>query len=304
MHAMKTTSSQPLIPVLAVVGVGLIGGSFISALRHAGQVGHVIGVGRNAQTLARAQALGLIDEAASPEDAAARADLILLATPVGALPAVFAAIAPHLRPGTVVTDAGSTKQDVIAAAYKGLGARIDQFVPAHPIAGSDRQGPEAADAALYRGRTVILAPLAESRPADVELVRSVWRHCGAAVVQLTAETHDAVFASVSHLPHLLAFAYMNQVAAAPDAATRLALAGSGFRDFTRIAGSSPEMWRDIFISNRPALLAELEQVQAMLDTYRDALLTDDVARLEGLLGNASDTRRTWLPVAPTDFLDL
>jgi len=301
---MNAPSSPPLIPVLAVVGVGLIGGSFIAALRHAKQVGHVIGVGRNAQALARAQALGLIDEIASPADAATRADLILLATPVGALASVFEAIAPHLRPDTVVTDAGSTKQDVIAAARAGLGARIDQFVPAHPIAGSDRHGPEAADAALYRGRTVILAPLAENRPADIETVRTAWRHCGAAVVQLSAETHDAVFASVSHLPHLLAFAYMNQIAAAPDAATRLALAGSGFRDFTRIAGSSPEIWRDIFISNRPAVLNELAQVQAMLDTYRDALLAGDVTRLEALLGNASDTRRTWLPVAPTDFLDL
>ena len=151
---------------------------------------------------------------------------------------------------------------------------------------------------------MILAPLAENRPAYIETVRTAWRHCGAAVVQLTAETHDAVFASVSHLPHLLAFAYMNQVAAAPDAATRLALAGSGFRDFTRIAGSSPEIWRDIFTSNRSAVLNELAQVQAMLDTYRDALLAGDVAKLEALLGNASDTRRTWLPVAPTDFLDL
>lgn len=301
---MNAPSSPPLIPVLVVVGVGLIGGSFIAALRHAKQVGRVIGVGRNAQALARAQALGLIDEIASPAEAAARADLILLATPVGALPSVFEAIAPHLRPGTVVTDAGSTKQDVIAAARAGLGARIDQFVPAHPIAGSDRHGPEAADAALYRGRTVILAPLAENSPDDIEMVRTAWRHCGAAVVQLTAETHDAVFASVSHLPHLLAFAYMNQVAAAPDAATRLALAGSGFRDFTRIAGSSPEIWRDIFVSNRPALLNELAQVQAMLDTYRDALLAGDVVQLEALLGKASDTRRTWLPVAPTDFLDL
>jgi prephenate dehydrogenase len=302
--AMNKTSTEPLIPVLAVVGVGLIGGSFIAALRHAGQVGRVLGVGRNAQTLARAQALGLIDEVATPAEAAAQADLILLATPVGALPAVFEAIAPHLRPGTIVTDAGSTKQDVIAAARAGLGERIAQFVPAHPIAGSDRHGPESADAALYAGRTVILAPLPENRPADVETVRSAWRHCGAAVVQMDAAAHDAVFASVSHLPHLLAFAYVNQVAAAPDATTRLALAGTGFRDFTRIAGSSPEMWRDIFVSNRPALLAELAQVQAMLDSYRDALLTDDMARLEGLLGNAADTRRAWHPVTPTDFLDL
>lgn len=302
--AVNTTFAAPLIPVLAVVGVGLIGGSFIAALRRAGQVGRVIGVGRDAQSLARAHALGLIDETATLADAAARADLILLATPVGALPAVFEAIAPHLRPTTVVTDAGSTKQDVIAAARHGLGARIDQFIPAHPIAGSDRHGPDAADAELYRQRTVVIAPLAENRDADVATVRSAWAHCGARIVQMDAAAHDAIFASVSHLPHLLAFAYVNQVAAAPDAAMRLALAGSGFRDFTRIAGSSPEMWRDIFLSNRQALLSELAQVQAMLDTYRDALLAGDSPRLEGLLGNAADTRRSWQPAAPPDSLDV
>lgn len=300
----KPQTAAPLIPVLAVVGVGLIGGSFIAALRRAGQVGHVIGVGRSADALARAQALGLIDESASLADAAARADLILLATPVGALPAILATMAPHLRPATIVTDAGSTKQDVVAAARQGLGTRIDQFVPAHPIAGSDQHGPDAANASLYQSRTVVVAPLAENRAADVAFVERAWSLCGATVVRMTAEAHDAVFASVSHLPHLLAFAYVNQVAAAPDAAMRLALAGTGFRDFTRIAGSSPEMWRDIFLSNRQALLSELAQVQAMLDRYRDALLAEDATRLDTLLDDAASTRRGWRPAAPPENLEV
>jgi prephenate dehydrogenase len=302
--ATHPSPSAPLIPVLAVVGVGLIGGSFIAALRRAGQVGRVIGVGRNAQALARAQALGLIDDTASLADAAAQADLILLATPVGALPAIFDAITPHLRPGTIVTDAGSTKQDVVAAARQGMGDRIAQFVPAHPIAGSDRHGPDAADADLYQGRTVVVAPLVENRAADVAKVELAWVTCGAAVTRMDAAAHDAVFASVSHLPHLLAFAYVNQVAAAPDAAMRLALAGTGFRDFTRIAGSSPEMWRDIFLSNRQAILSELAQVQATLDAYRDALQADDVPQLDALLADASETRRGWRPAAPTDSLEV
>jgi len=297
-------ATAPSIPVLAVVGVGLIGGSFIAALRRAGHVGHVIGVGRNADALARAHALGLIDEAASPAEAAARADLMLLATPVGALPAVFESIAAHLRPDTIVTDAGSTKQDVIAAARRGLGAHIDRFVPAHPIAGSDRHGPDAADPALYQGRTVVVAALPENRADDVATVAQAWTTCGATVVNMDAAAHDAVFASVSHLPHLLAFAYVNQVAAAPDAAMRLALAGTGFRDFTRIAGSSPEMWRDIFLSNRQALLSELAQVQATLDSYRDAIQADDVPRLEAMLADASATRCGWRPAAPPESLEV
>jgi prephenate dehydrogenase len=302
--AKHPSSTSPLIPVLAVVGVGLIGGSFIAALRRAGRVGRVIGVGRNAQALARAQALGLIDDTASLADAAARADIILLATPVGALPSIFDAITPHLRPGTIVTDAGSTKQDVIAAARQGMGDRIAQFVPAHPIAGSDRHGADAADPDLYRGRTVVVAPLVENRAADVAKVELAWVTCGATVTRMDAAAHDAVFASVSHLPHLLAFAYVNQVAAAPDAAMRLALAGTGFRDFTRIAGSSPEMWRDIFLSNRQAILSELAQVQATLDAYRDALQSDDVPQLDALLADASETRRAWRPAAPTDSLEV
>ena len=282
-----------VIPVLAVAGVGLIGGSFCAALRRAGQVGRVIGVGRNPASLARAQELGLIDETMTAGDAAEAADLMLLATPVGAMPALLAQIAPRLRAHTVLTDGGSTKQDVIAAARSGLGPRIDRFVPGHPIAGSDESGPQAADADLYRGRSVVLTPLPENRAADVDFVRRAWQACGAEVCQMPAAQHDTVLASVSHLPHLLAFGYMAQVAACDDAALRLQHAGSGFRDFSRIAGSSSEMWRDIFLSNRDAVLRELADVQATLDRMAALLQQGDGAALQAMIEAAAQARRNW-----------
>ena len=286
-------AAGPLIPVLAVVGVGLIGGSFAAALRRAGQVGRVLGVGRNAQSLARAVELGLIDEAASAEEAAARADLILLATPVGGLGDVLSRMRAHLRSDTVLTDGGSTKAEVVEAARVALGDRVAQFVPGHPIAGAERSGPEAADAGLYRKRTVILTPLAENGESSLELVRRAWRACGADVIDMDADAHDRVLASVSHLPHLLSAVYMEQVAEAADAATRLALAGSGFRDFTRIAAGSPEMWRDIFLSNGDAMLAELADVRAVLDRAERAIADGDGAALLTLLDTAARARRNW-----------
>lgn len=279
--------------MLAIVGVGLIGGSFSAALRRAGLVGKVIGVGRNAATLAQARELGLIDEVMPVAQAAAAADVMMLSTPVGAMPALLASIAPHLQAHAVITDGGSTKQDVIAAARAGLGERIDRFVPGHPIAGSEQSGPQAAYADLYQGRNVILTPLPENSAADVALIRAAWEACGAKVSQMSADQHDAVLASVSHLPHFLAFAYMAQVVGAPDAAVRLDNAGSGFRDFSRIAGSSSEMWRDIFLSNRDAVLHELDEVRAVLDGMAAALREGDGQRLQATLDIAAQARRRW-----------
>ncbi|MCS3508576.1 prephenate dehydrogenase/arogenate dehydrogenase family protein [Achromobacter sp. JUb104] len=286
-------AAGPLIPVLAVVGVGLIGGSFAAALRRAGQVGRVLGVGRSASSLARAVELGLIDEAVSAEDAAARADLVLLSTPVGGLKNVLSRMLPHLGSATVVTDAGSTKAEVVDAAREALGERVGCFVPGHPIAGAERTGPEAADAKLYAGRTVILTPLAENSAASISLVRRAWQACGSSVIDMDAGAHDRVLASVSHLPHLLSSVYMEQVATAADARTRLDLAGSGFRDFTRIAAGSPEMWRDIFLSNRDAMLAELADVRAVLDRAERAIADGDDAALLALLDTAAQARRNW-----------
>jgi len=284
--------AAPAVPVLAVVGVGLIGGSFAAALRRAGQVGRVVGVGRHAGTLERARELGLIDAIGSLEDAA-RADLVLLAAPVGAMESLLAGLRPHLRPDTVVTDAGSTKHEVVQAARRALGAQVGQFVPGHPIAGSDATGPDAASADLYRGRTVILTPLPENGDAGPARVRQAWEACGAQVRAMDPAEHDCALAAVSHLPHWLAALYMLYVAECPDAGRRLELAGSGFRDFTRIAGGSPEMWRDIFLSNRTAMLQEIQALNTVLQEAEQALSRQDGQALQSLLERAAGARRAW-----------
>jgi prephenate dehydrogenase len=290
-----TQSRRPAgaIPVLAVVGVGLIGGSFAAALRRAGRVDQVLGVGRNGPSLVRARELGLIDEVATAADAAARADLILLAAPVGTFGAILADMGPALKPGAVISDAGSTKAEVVRVARAALGRRIGAFVPGHPIAGAERVGPDAADPDLYTGRNVVLTPLPENAPGDVARVRAAWEACGARVLDMDAAAHDRVLASVSHVPHFLASAYVAQIARAADSTDRLAIAGSGFRDFTRIAAGSPEMWRDIFLSNRDAMKAELEQVRAVLDEAERALDQEDGASMLALLEQAARLRRAW-----------
>lgn len=286
-------STPPLVPVLAVVGIGLIGGSFAAALRRAGQVGRVLGVGRSRASMERALALGLIDEVVTLEQAAQHADLILLATPVGAMAEALRTMAPYLSSDTLITDAGSTKTDVAELARDILGARCAQFVPGHPIAGSEMTGPEAADAVLYQGRTVILTPF-EQTPVSVRTwLTRIWEACGARVIAMEPTTHDQALASVSHVPHFLAAAYMAQVSRASNADLRLSLAGTGFRDFTRIAAGSPEVWRDIFLSNREAVLSEIEQFSAILEDLRQTLERADADALEDALEQAALARRFW-----------
>jgi len=284
---------RPPLGVLAVVGVGLIGGSFAAALRKSGAVGRVLGAGRRPAPLALARRLGLIDEAVSLEEAARQADFILLAVPVGATQSILEQIGPHLRPHALVTDAGSTKADVVAAAYAALGERVGQFVPGHPVAGAEATGPEAARDDLYQGRTVVLTPLPENTEAARLRLRQAWEACGARVVSMQAQAHDAALASVSHVPHFLASVFMGQVAAAPDSDQRMALAGTGFRDFTRIAAGSPEMWRDIFLANRQAVLDELQQVRAALEQAEDSLRRRDGQALHDFLERAALARRFW-----------
>ncbi len=280
---------------IAVFGVGLIGGSFALALKQQSAVAEVVGVGRRRETLEQAQRLGLIDRiAADVADAVQEADLVLIAAPVAQTGALLSAIAPHLQPGTVITDAGSTKSDVVAAARAALGDKIAQFVPGHPIAGREQNGPDAALADLYVGKKVILTPLPDNPPALVERVALAWKQCGAIIHQLAAHEHDAVFAAVSHLPHLLAYALVDDIAARPTADRLFQYAASGFRDFTRIAGSSPEMWRDIALANRPALLAELDAYLAQLTQMRALLNNQDGAALEALFGRAQRARQSWI----------
>ena len=281
----------PRVEKLVVVGVGLIGGSAALALKRAGRVGRVVGVGRSPQNLATALALGVIDEA-SPDlaDALIGADLVLIATPVGQTDAVFAALAPHLNETTLLTDAGSTKCNVVAAA-RALGRHAPRFVPAHPIAGAERSGAAAARADLFDGKNVILTPGPDTDPQAAAAVESVWAACGANVLRMAAAEHDAVFAAVSHLPHLLAYALVADLAGRANAAQLFAFAASGFRDFTRIAASPPEMWRDIALANRAALLAELDDYAAALDGLRTALAAGDGEALRALFGRASEARR-------------
>ncbi|GGY84436.1 prephenate dehydrogenase [Pseudoduganella plicata] len=279
---------------VVIVGVGLIGGSFARALKKAGAVRHVVGIERSAAYGARALALGIVDEVATDFAAVADADMVLLAAPVAQTGRILAALAPHLSPGTVVTDAGSTKADVAAAARAALGERVRQFVPGHPIAGRETNGPDAAIVDLYVGKKFVLTPLAENAPADVEKVAEAWRACGAIIHRLTPEEHDKVFAAVSHLPHLLAYALVDDIANKPHADLLFQYAASGFRDFTRIAGSSPEMWRDISLANSAALLTELDAYMAQLAQLRARLAAGDGATLEAVYGNAQRARRQWI----------
>jgi prephenate dehydrogenase len=276
---------------VAVIGVGLIGGSFALALKKARLCGHVAGIGRSAANLQVAKDRGIIDSVAAQ---AGDADLVLVATPVAQFPAVLAALAPQLKPAAIVMDAGSTKRDVVAAARAALGAKIAQFVPAHPIAGAERSGAAAASADLFRGKRVVLAPLPENPAASLAAAEAAWTACGARVTRMSAEEHDAVFAAVSHLPHLLAYALVHEFAGRGNSAQLFGYAAGGFRDFTRIASSHPEMWRDICVANREPLLAELDRYAEKLRALRPLLERGDGAALEKLFAEARAARERWL----------
>ena len=276
---------------VAVIGVGLIGGSFALGLKAAKLCGHVVGIGRGAANLQLAKDKGIVDSIGSD---ARDADLILVATPVAQYPQVLASIAPRLKPSAVITDAGSTKRDVVAAARTALGARISQFVPAHPIAGAERSGAAAASAHLFRGKRVVLAPLQENTLESLTAVETAWTACGARVSRMSPEEHDAVFAAVSHLPHLLAYALVHEFAGRGNSAQLFGYAAGGFRDFTRIASSHPEMWRDICVANREPLLAELDRFADKLRALRPLLERGDGAALEKLFAEARAARERWL----------
>ena len=278
---------------VAVIGVGLIGGSFALALKEARACRHVVGAGRSAANLARALKLGIIDSTAPDAVAAAHnADLVLLATPVAQFLKVFREVSSVLGPKAVITDGGSTKRDVIAAARAALGRKISQFVPAHPVAGAEKSGAEAARADLFRGRRVILTPLPETADSALKKVQAAWSACGARVSSLDMEEHDAVLGAVSHLPHVLAYALVHELASRENGAQLFEYAAGGFRDFTRIASSHPEMWRDICVANRDLLLKETEKFLKKMDQVRKLL--DSPAELEKLFAEARAARDQWI----------
>lgn len=284
-----------MINKLVIFGVGLIGGSFAMALRQADFARHIVGFGRSMENMSAALGTYVIDEIGLDVSTVKDADLVLLAVPVGQMGPIMAALAPHLASHTVVTDAGSTKQDVEALARKHLQRHLSRFVPGHPIAGAERSGVKAARDDLFRDRTVVLTPLAETDPAAKELVASLWAGCGAKVAEMTPQQHDALFAAVSHLPHVLAFALVDYIAQQSNAEQLFGFAASGFRDFTRIAASSPEMWRDICLANREALLAQLDGYQQEVARIRALLDQSDAQGLEAIFARASDARRNWTP---------
>jgi prephenate dehydrogenase len=279
---------------IALVGVGMIGGSFALAVRRAGLAGTIVGVDRDAAALERAASLGVIDTAASSVSEGVRgADLVMVAVPVRAVPGVLHDVALALEPHAVVTDVGSTKTEVVRTAREELRASFPRFVPGHPIAGREASGVEAALADLFKGARVVLTPAPETEAGAVELVRGCWEAIGGRVTLLDPQAHDRIFAAVSHLPHLLSFALVSEIASRPDAAELLGFAAGGFRDFTRIAASSPEMWRDIALQNREALLAELDRYGARLAVFRELVARGEGAGLERLMAEARSARHAW-----------
>jgi prephenate dehydrogenase len=282
---------------LVVIGVGLIGGSCALALKRAHAVREVVGVGRTRANLKTALEREVIDRALTLDESwaieARDADVVLVATPVAQFPSLFGSLAPHLGPRTCVTDGGSTKQDVVAAAREAFGPKLARFVPGHPIAGTEHSGAGAAFATLFDKRSVILTPLAETDDAAVARVTAMWQACGARVSTLAPDRHDAIFAAVSHLPHVLAFTLVAELAARPDAAAYFDNAAGGFRDFTRIAASSPEMWRDIALANREALLGEIDGYADALAAARALISAGDGDALAELFEQASVARRAW-----------
>jgi len=279
---------------LALIGCGLMGGSFALALKQAQLVTHVTGYSASDATRQKALALGVVDSIAeSAAQAVQGADLVLVAVPVSATHLTFAALAPALSPNALLMDVGSTKADVVAAARTTLGERLPCFVPAHPIAGKEVAGVEHADADLYQNRQLILTPLPSNGLRKIAQAHDVWEAIGSQVITLTPEQHDATFAAVSHLPHLVAFALINAIAQQPKGADYLSMAGPGFRDFSRIAASDPAVWRDILLANRQQVLHQSALMRKALDDLETAMTEGQADTLEQLIAQASHTRAQW-----------
>lgn len=279
---------------LGLIGCGLMGGSFALALKRARLVKRVVGYSKSPSTTERARQLGVIDVAApSALLAVSGADLVLIAVPVGASEQTFKAIRHGISEQMLMMDVGSTKGDVIEAARRGLQDQLGNFVPAHPIAGKEVAGVEHADADLFTGRQVVLTPIKTTLRSNVQRATQVWSAIGGKVVTMTHEDHDAAFAAVSHLPHLLAFAFMQAVAAHPRGAQFLELAGPGFRDFTRIAAGDPAMWRDVLLANREQVLLQSSAFRERLRLLEALIASGDAQALEDSIAEASRLRASW-----------
>ncbi|MES2400812.1 MAG: prephenate dehydrogenase/arogenate dehydrogenase family protein [Pseudomonadota bacterium] len=279
---------------LGLIGCGLMGGSFALALKRAGLVKRVVGYSKSPSTTERARQMGVIDvEAPSALLAVSGADIVLLAVPVSATEASFKAIRHLITPNTLVMDVGSTKRDVVDAARRVLRDHVGCFVPAHPITGKEVSGVEHADANLYNGKQVILTPIERTFTVQLQKAVDVWTALGCDVVKMSPQAHDAAYAAVSHLPHLIAFALINGIANQEHGKEYMSLAGPGFRDFTRIAASDPKMWRDILVANREELLDQSKIFQQTLQSLEKLISAGDGDALEKLIEQASETRANW-----------
>lgn len=284
----------PAYQQLGIIGCGLMGSSFALAMKRAGLVKRIVGYSKSPSTTARALQLGVIDvEAASALQAVSGSDIVLIAVPVAAIESTFKAMKHLVTPDMLIMDVGSTKQDVVDAAQRILGSLIGTFVPAHPIAGKELSGVDNADVNLYTGRQVIFTPIARTQMSQLNKAKAIWTALGCHVQSMSPEAHDAAFAAVSHLPHLLAFTMMNSIAAQNHGADYFGLAGTGFRDFTRIAGSDPEMWHDIFLANRAQILAQLDVYKQTLQGFEASLQANDSKALEAAITQASQLRNQW-----------
>jgi prephenate dehydrogenase len=279
---------------LGLIGCGMMGGSFALAMKRAGVVKRVVGYSKSPSTTERARQLGVIDvEAPSALLAVSGADIVLLAVPVSATEATFKAIRHLVGPNTLVMDVGSTKRDVVDAARRVLRENVGVFVPCHPIAGKELSGVEHSDPDLYVGRQVILTPIERTLTTQLQQATDVWTALGSHVIKMSPQAHDAAFAAVSHLPHLIAFALINAIAGQQQGKEFMALAGPGFRDFSRIAASDPHMWRDVLIANREELIGQSRIFQQHLQELEKLITSGDGDGLETLIEKASETRAGW-----------
>jgi prephenate dehydrogenase len=279
---------------VALIGCGLMGGSFALAARRAGWASHIVGYSASESSRQKALDMGVIDRAVnSIEEAVTDADLVLLAVPVKATQACFQAMAPALHQNSLLMDVGSTKADIVAAALTTLGDKLSCFVPVHPIAGKEVDGVEHSDADLYQDRALIITPMTSSGARQIELAKQVWQSLGSYLTELTPAAHDAAFAAVSHLPHVLSYAIIRGIFQQQNGADLMALGGPGFRDFSRIAASDPVVWRDILSTNREQVLLQIGHFKNALNDFEKVIQNNDVQALEDMIRQASELRYNW-----------
>ncbi|NOY67805.1 MAG: prephenate dehydrogenase/arogenate dehydrogenase family protein [Gammaproteobacteria bacterium] len=289
-----------MIKRLCIIGVGLIGGSLARALRDNGACEHVVGCSRNETNLQRAQELGVIDEYTTDVAEAVRgADMIVLSVPLRAMQSLFEKIDNVIDENAVITDVGSSKSSVELAARKGLKLSLSQFIPGHPISGTEKSGVDASFSGLFKGRKIILTPLEENKERDIKRVTCMWESAGANVQNMTVSHHDEVLAATSHLPHVLAFGLVDTLSKMSDSDEIFQYAAGGFRDFTRIASSDPVMWRDICVENSEAIIKIMDLYIKDLESLKQLIASSDLDNIEALFSRAKEVRDRYTRLSKT-----